>query len=165
MAKEKMAISEESKIQEEWYKEAREIDTPDKLHEFAKRLLEDYKHDYGTICHAASALAVAACWTIDGDKEEGGITGFQSSCIMWGFIRHWNSIEGPVRLVQYEDMLYPQYQHKFEKTISQNIFDRLQEKAKKELVDNHLTADRVRLHMESIVNGQVPFGYTIKEDD
>lgn len=73
-------ITEEDKVHENWYKEAKDMDMQ-KLPQFVNGLLEDYEHDYGTICHALSAAAVATMWAMNRDERQGGITGFQASCI------------------------------------------------------------------------------------
>jgi hypothetical protein len=123
---------------QDWYKHAKEM-TIDKLPEFLKQLSEDYNYDYGTICHAITSAGIAAMSAIN-NTEQGGITGFQASCIMWEFIKRWMHYDSPMRLVQYNDMLYPQYEYKF-KSISKNIWKWLQEKAKENLkkLDNDWT--------------------------
>ena len=65
-----------------------------------------------------------------------------------------------------ENMLYPQYQHKFEKTIGKGLFKHLQEKAEELLAKNgdHAHLDVVN-HWKSVANGEVPFGYELKEDE
>ncbi|RLC82411.1 MAG: hypothetical protein DRJ03_19095 [Chloroflexi bacterium] len=157
-------ITEKDKLQDEWYEEAKNM-TMDKLPEFLRRLTEDYGHDYGTICHAISAAAIGAAWATE-RTPQGGITGFQAGCIMWGFIQHWMSYKDqPLRLVKYEDMLYPQYRDAFEKTISQDTWDWLQQEAATQMQKSGSVSKNVRAHWESIIAGTVPFGYTIKNDD
>lgn len=150
-----------------WYEEARDM-TPEKLPEFIRKLTQDYKHDYGTICHAVTAAAIGAAWSID-HSPEGGITGFQAGCIMWEFIRKWMDKQGPLRLVDFDDMLYPQYDHKFQKTIDSDTWEWLQEQAKVRMYDceisNSSASKSVRDHWQSIMDGKVPFGYTVKDDD
>lgn len=158
----KQAITEEMKVHEEWFNEAREM-TMDKLPEFLRHLMEDYGHDYGTICHALTAGAIATAWAMD-RAPQGGITGFQAGFIMWGFIRHWSyeSNKCGMKIVDYDNMLYPQYEHKFEKTISESVWKILQDEAKKKLdkVDKY-THEAVVQHWRSIVDGKVPFGYKV----
>lgn len=84
----KQQITEEMKIQNEWYKEAKK-QTVETLPEFVRHLTEDYSHDYGTICHAVAAAGIAAMYAVD-NSPTGGITGFQAGCIMWKVIREWN---------------------------------------------------------------------------
>ena len=77
----KQVITEEMMIQDEWYKQADKM-TMDKLPEFLKHLTEDYQHDYGTICHALSAGALAAVHSMN-NCPCGGITGFQAGFRIW----------------------------------------------------------------------------------
>jgi len=158
----KQVICEEMRIHEGWYKEAKKM-TIDELLPFINHLINDYEHDYGTICHALAAGAIATASAMN-NSEQGGITGFQASAVMWEFIKHWSHYNGPMRLVNYEDMLYPQYAYRFEKTISEATWKWLQNKAKKKLESSVKLHPEVKAHMESIMNGKVPFGYAIKED-
>ena len=72
-------ITEEMGIHKEWMKRARDMTMAD-LPEFLRELTEDYDHDYGTICHAIAAAAVAAAWSVE-RTPQGGITGFQAGAI------------------------------------------------------------------------------------
>ena len=115
---------------------------------------------------------------------------------MWDFIRDWQyrDNECGLKIVDYDLMLYPQYEYKFtEKTISEWQWEALQEKAKKELdrinetvdsynksqaegmedfinkegrdwVDTDFCNVRVLNHWKSIVEGIVPFGYRVEKD-
>jgi len=71
-------IREEDGIQKEWYEEARKM-TVEQLPMFLKKLVEDYQHDYGTICHAVAAGALSAAHAVN-HSPTGGITGFQPLC-------------------------------------------------------------------------------------
>lgn len=152
------AITEASKVHEQWYVDAKNM-TLDRLPGFLKGLTTEYKHDYGTICHAMAAASIATMWAID-SSETGGITGFQASCVMWQVMRHWLSIQGPARILQYEEMLFPQYEHKF-RTIDCATWATLKAKAAETLTESGIHPD-VRAHMESIVAGVVPFGYRVE---
>ena len=165
----KMAITEEMHLEKEWFEQAREqkLET---LPEFMNRILNDYRHDYGTICHAISACALAAAWAAD-SSEQGGITGFQSGAVMWDFVRQWayKNNKTALRIINYDNMLYPQYKDDFEgRTIYQSTWEALQNEAKRLLdgIDSGegSAADPVIAHWKDIVNGVVPFGYKIKND-
>ena len=159
---EKKTITEEMKVHDEWYERARATEYKD-LQSFIDELVNGYKHDYGTICHALAAGAVATVTAMN-RTESGGITGFQASFVMWGFIKNFMRMTGALRLVRYEDMLYPQYQSDFEKIIRNDIWEYLQEEAKKNLEkDQGSVAQSVVAHWQSIVDGIVPFGYTITD--
>ena len=64
-------------------------------------------------------------------------------------------------MIDYDDMLYPQYDDKFDKTINTHTFNTLQNEAKKLLEDTAHPV--VKAHWQSIVDGVVPFGYKIKD--
>lgn len=120
-------------VHEQWFEEARKM-TLDKLPDFIHHLLNDYGHDYGTICHALTAGAAATAWAMD-NTPQGGITGFQAGCIMWGFIRQWNYRYNKtgLKIVDYDNFLYPQYNDKFQKTISPDIWAAIQKQAQAEI--------------------------------
>lgn len=160
---EKQKISEEMHLEKEWFEQASKIETIDQLTEFINHVINDYDHDYGTACHAIGAAAVAAAWY--GANVE-GITGFQAGFVMWDFIKYWikQHNECGLKLIDYDDFLYPQYQHKFEKTISKDIWSHIQEQAKKNLESNELACQEVRNHWMNIVRGIVPFGYKVEDD-
>jgi hypothetical protein len=153
-------ITESMNVHLAWYDEAKGM-TLEELPSFLDRLQNFYTHDYGTICHAIAASAIATAWAMN-KGPQGGITGFQAGAVMWEFIRHWGNLRGPITMMTYEDMLYPQFEHKY-KTISQNTFDWMQEQAKNLLAEDAHASREVRKHWQSIVNGVVPFGYTIED--
>ena len=125
----RIQITEEMKVQDEWYKEARDM-TLDKLPEFLNRIMNDYSHDYGTICHAIAAGAIATTWAMD-HSEQGGITGFQAGAVMWQFIRNWNYSHNKtgLKIIDFDKFLYPQYGDYFQKTISPETWAAIQKEA------------------------------------
>ncbi len=168
-------VTEQDKEHQEWYKEAGKVKTTADLVEFINHLLHDYNHDYGTICHATVAAAIAACWAVDRDPRQGGITGFQSSIILWEFISNWSHKYGPMRLLEYEYMLYPQHADQFAQEIPPSTWKYLQDEAQKKLDDSKKTgmdengypygaAEEVVAHWQSIVDGEVPFGWTVRPE-
>ncbi len=161
----KQSITGEMGIHKEWYLDA-DKQTLESLPTFISNILDNYSHDYGTICHALAAGGVATMYAMD-KHEQGGITGFQAGAIMWSFIRNWNYSHNKtgLRLINYDNMLYPQYEYNFAKEISQSVWKSLQAEAKNNLDDVGLMANPgVIEHWKSIVDGVVPFGYTVKED-
>ena len=148
---------------EKWYEEAKE-QTLETLPMFMKKILDE-PQDYESIVEAIAACAVGAAWAAD-HHPNGGITGFQASWVMWRFIMYWMRKEDScgLRLVDYDDMLFPQYDYKFcNKTIDRDTWKALQKKAAEYLAEDR-GAERVKAHWQSIVNGVVPFEYTVKED-
>ena len=157
--KNSVKLEESMHIHDAWYEEAGHM-TLDKLPEFLERLQNRYEHDYGTICHAIAASAIATAWAMN-HGPQGGITGFQAGAIMWEFIKHWGHLEGPARLQDFEKMLYPQYEEHFN-SIDKDTFEYLQKKAAENLAEEK-GSDSIREHWQSIVDGKVPFGYVISE--
>lgn len=165
---EKVKITEEMRLEKEWFEEARK-QTLETLPKFIDHVMNDYEHDYGTVCHAISACAIAAAWAANESEGAcGGITGFQAGFIMWDFIRQWSyrNNKTALKVVNYDDMLYPQHWDKFEKTITKRTWERIQEEAELRLNEDrgYPVHPDVKAHWESIVAGNVPFGYTITED-
>lgn len=160
---EKQKITEEMGVQKQWYEQARN-ETAQTLPEFIRHLTEDYEHDYGTICHACAAASIAAASAIN-HSGCGGITGFQAGAVMWEFIQHWMDFDGPLKLLKYENMLYPQYDYHFEKTISNDTWQWLMDQAHKK-IESHdpITHPDVLSHWHSIADGKIPFGYTLSEE-
>jgi hypothetical protein len=155
----------ELKLKDEWYKEARE-QTLETLPAFMKKVLDVPDHDYGTICCAVAACALGAARAAD-NHPNAGITGFQAGRIMWDFVIEWLHIDGPARLVQYYDMLYPQYEHKFvDKTINKSAADWLRDRARKELAEGpERLADinpDLKKHWELLAEGRLPWGYRVE---
>ena len=146
-----------------WFEEAKE-QTIETLPEFMKRILDE-PQSYDSIVEAITACALGAAWAAD-HHPNGGITGFQGSWVMWQFIKHWmcKGDSCGLKLVDYDDMLYPQYDYKFcDKTIDRSTWKALQKKAAEYLAEDR-GVEEVKAHWRSIVNGVVPFGYTVKED-
>ena len=165
--REKKYLSEESEgyqdLKEQWRTKAKSIKTIDEFVEFYNDLFNNYRHDYGVCIDAASCLAMAAA-SLAAHKNY--MTGFQMSCVMWDYM-HWmhfpNSKTG-IKLLHYDDMLYPQYSYKFQKTIDRNIWCKLQKAAKENLMDNTMACHDVKAHWQSIIDGNIPFGYKLTGD-
>lgn len=161
----KIKITEEEGIHKEWYIEAKS-QTLESLQPFINHLINDYNHDYGTICHAMTACSIATIWATN-KTEQGGITGFQAGAVMWEFIRNWNHSDNKIgmALLNYDDLLYPQYAYKFDKTMSNNIWERLQEEVKEKLKkDKEQVHPKVLAHWKSISEGVIPFGFKLNEE-
>lgn len=164
----KIAITEEMHVEKEWFEQAKK-QTLETLPDFTSHVMNDYTHDYGTICHAVSACAIAAAWAAD-STENGGITGFQAGFVMWDFVRQWSysSNKCGLAIIDYDKMLFPQYKDEFTKEISLETWEALQERAKELLAEKENgiipVSDCVYKHWKQIANGVVPFGYTVKEE-
>lgn len=140
-----------------------EIKSFEDLTAFLKNVKENYNYDYGVAPRSIAQAALAVAWYL---ASEFGITGFQAGFVMWDFIQDWNfrNNKTSLKIVDYDNMLYPQYEHKFEKTISRRVWESMQKAAKENLETSKQAHPDVIAHWESIVAGKVPFGYTVKED-
>lgn len=129
------------------------------------KFLSSYEHSYDTICHAVAAAALAAAKCMN-RQPCGGITGYQASFVMWQFVGQWMHYgEAPLKLVNYEQMLFPQAADKLAQVISADTWQYLQEQAKLRLEGELLAHEQVRAHWASIVAGTIPFGYTLAAVD
>lgn len=126
----KKPITEEMHLEKKWFEEAKNIKSIEELSKFVDKMLNSYQHDYGTMCHAIAACSVACAWL---GAEVEGITSFQAGFVMWDFIRNWmyESNACGLRLIDYDDFLFPQYGYKFDKVISEETWSSIQKKAKK----------------------------------
>ena len=124
----------EFEVRDKLKTDRKEIKTFDDLVAFLKEARE-YNFDYGGAPRAIAQAVLATAWWFAGDF---GITHFQASFVMWDFIIDWmyRSNECGLRIVDYDDMLYPQYDHKFEKTISPETWSNIQRQAEKNLKEN-----------------------------
>lgn len=156
-------ITEEMHLEKEWFEEAKNVKSIEELSSFVDKMLNSYEHDYGTVCQAIAACSVACSWL--GAHIE-GISSFQAGFVMWYYIRNWTKTgnECGLRLVDYDEFLYPQYEDKYDKVIGELSWKAIQKKARELLdKDDGYACPEVRQHWESIVNGVVPFGYKVKD--
>ena len=123
---------EERDFREKYYDKAKE-QTFETLPDFFKEMFQEH-FDYGSICCAIANSALAAANAANHHKKA-GITGFQAGAVMWEFIRQWNYSHNKcgLRIVDYDNMLYAQYEDKFQKTISKSVFEALQKQAQEHL--------------------------------
>ena len=159
---EDMENSREFEVKEQLEKERKDIKSFDDLVAFLQRVKDNCNTGYGTAPRSIAQAALAVAWYLASDF---GITGFQAGFVMWDFIRDWqySDNECGMKIVNYDDMLYPQYNDKFDKVISKDTFEALQKKAWN-LYNDRNAHPAVEKHWESIIHGEVPFGYTINED-
>jgi hypothetical protein len=144
-----------------WQKEIDDM-TLEELPAFIKKLTTKYHHDYGTICHAIACGAIATAKAID-RSPSGGITGFQAGAVMWEMIKLWGVFgSGPKRMMEYDQMLYPQYEHHF-RTITPETWSWLKDEAKKNLA-KETASPKVLAHWKTITQGIVPFGFRVEAD-
>jgi len=133
--------------------------TRDELMAFMDSLMER-PHEYGTCVYAMSMCAVAAYYYV---SHVLGATSFQASLADLDILRRTRRMEY-FRIVNWEGMLYPQYENEMQKTIAPDIWKWLQSEAKRKLAEKPVAHPAVRAHWQSIVDGIVPFGYNVVEE-
>ena len=140
----------------------KEIKTFDDLVQFLQYVEDNCNYGYGEAPRSIAQAALAVAWYL---ASEFRITGFQAGCTMWDFIQDWfyTNNKCGMRIMDYDEMLYPQYEYKFRKTISEETFSAIQKEAaiKLENESNYASPD-VLQHWKSIAEGNVPFRYTVK---
>ena len=146
---EKKAITEDMGLQKEWYERAKSM-KPEDFPEFFREMTEDYIHDYGTVCHAMASVGLAAMFAFNNSEgARGGITGFQAGCVMWDVIRNMNyeSNKCGLRLIDMDNLLYPQYEYKFH-TIDSNTWRAVQKEAKNKIFESNAAHHKYQKDME-----------------
>lgn len=137
----------------------------DDLVKFLEYVKNNCNYGYGCAPRALAQATLATAWYL---CSEFGLTGFQAGFVMWDFIIDWmyTCNKCGLRIIDYDNMLYPQYKYRFEKTISHTTWKSIQEQAKKNLeeVPHNEVCDSVAAHWKSIVDGNVPFGYIVRDD-
>lgn len=144
------------------YNKADRVETKEDLDNLLNEVIKSKDLTYGTIVYAISGCMKAVARYID-RSEAGGITGFQASFIGWEMVKDFmvsNNKTG-MKLINYDELLYPQYRYKFKKEISETLWKMLQQEAKKLLKTAPDAHPRVIKHWQSIVDGKVPFGFKV----
>lgn len=158
------AITEENDkaLLDEWKADAGKV-TVDDLPAFIRKLTTEYQHDYGTIVHACHAAMLAALSAVN-KGPQGGITGFQASCLGWMLIEDMLGIpkDTPARLINFDDLLFPQYEPRF-RSIPASVWQWLKERAAGNLKASPHAHPAVIAHWRSIVDGHVPFGLQVEQ--
>ena len=114
----KIQITEEDFPEREWLEEARK-QTSETLPKFIGHLMNDYEHDYGTCVKAVSAAMLGTFWAFN--RQE-GFSSFQVGFIPWLLMKEfWGNSEFGRRVINYDDMLFPQCEYKFDAAVKCRI--------------------------------------------
>lgn len=150
-------------VRDKLTEQRKQIKTFEDLTAFIKDVEEHYNCGYGEAPRAIAQATLAVAWYL---SSKFGITGFQAGAVTWDFITGWNCLDNKcgLKLVDYDNMLYPQYYHKFNKTISSDTWEALQKQAQENLSSSEFASQCVRTHWKNIIDGVVPFGYTVIDD-
>lgn len=146
------------------YDKAKKVENKEDLDALLKEVIESKDLDYGKIVYAICGC-MKATFNYINRSNVGGITGFQAGFVGWEMVREYlcHTNKTALKIIDYDNLLYPQCKENFDKTISEELWLTLQELAKKELKEHPDAHPRVIKHWESIVKGKVPFGYKVKK--
>ena len=153
----------EFKVKADLQEKRRKINSFKDLCNFIEYVKNNCNTGYGVAPRSIAQAMLSVGWYL---SNIFGITGFQASCVMWDIIRDWQYPHNKtgLRIVDFDDMLYPQYERKFDKIINHETWKALQKEAKENLEkDTNCVHPDVRAHWQSIVDGNVPFGFTVED--
>lgn len=134
-----------------------EVPPPDTIEELAAYIdqLTEREHDYGTAVYAMSMAALASFHYV---AHKLGVTGFQASCADLDFIGRCRGMKHGFRVVDYKNLLYPQYltdEHfpSWRELLERDgVGTRLAEEARVQLArENGRVSPAVRAHWEWLV--------------
>ena len=152
-------------VENELTKKRNCIKTFNDLLVFLKDVHDNYrKYDYRDDPIAIAQACIAVARFLSGDF---GLSFYQTNIVMWEFILGYVKTENKtrLRLIDYDDMLLPQDAYRFEKVINQETWESIQKYAEDLLRSYNRYDDIVHPdvldHWKSIVDGNVPFGYTV----
>lgn len=114
------------------------------------RAVADRQHDYGTCVYAMSIAATAAFHYIAGKL---GVTGFQASCADLAILGQTRNLKRG-RVLDFDNLLYPQYRDKFDLSFDDLIdenADWLAEEAAKKLDESPNAHPEVVAHWQYLL--------------
>jgi hypothetical protein len=163
MDMEQMVEVNEFDFRDDLRKRRLEIGTFEELTAFLKHVEENGNCGYAAAPRAMAQASLAVAYYL---CDKFGITGFQAGCVMWDFVREWmyKSNKTGLKIIDFDDMLYPQYQYKYEKTIPDYVWEAMQKEAASRMAEREGVHPDVYAHWKSIVDGNVPFGYVVKNN-
>lgn len=138
----------------------KDIKSQDDLVSFLNEIAS-YKHDYCSVVRGLFVAMVATFYHMD--NRMGGITGFQAGFLGNLLFQEFTTIKPPYRILNFNNLLYPQYEHDFEKTITMKVWKDIRERARENLINNPTASQKVLDHWWQISKGVVPFGYQVVE--
>lgn len=155
------SMSTEFNTKKELEEKRKHIETFEDLIKYLTDVSNNYNIGYGDAPRAIAQACLAVGYYF---AKQFWITGFQAGFVMWDFILGWEKQNNKtaLRLIDYDEMLFPQYAYKFEKTISSDIWEAIQKEAS-ELLKSGDCCKEVCNHLQSIIDGNVPFGYTVSK--
>lgn len=126
--------------------------------------IENYCNNSTSYDSAAENTAKAIYEVAEFMANKVGLTGFQASYAMIKALQKFNygSNKCGIRVLDMDEMLYSQYEYKF-RTISRKTWDTIRAEAEHLLKTTEDAHPAVIEHWQFIANGNIPFGYKIKD--
>ena len=145
-------MNKELELRKEWLAKARK-QTLETLPDFINDILNNNHMSYNLAPYVVGAIASASAWAVN-DKI--GLTGFQAGFAMWTMIDGWLGESSVGReLIDYEKMLYPQYEDYFTKhTISKYVWENLQKEARNNVIE-FIKKDYTEEERNNMTNEQI----------
>lgn len=122
------------------------------------RFIKDCKQMYSV--YAASIAATATYNYMCAAMQ---LTGFQANQASFDIFRRTQRLDGPLKILEYRNMLYPQYAYQFKNVIDGETWKWIQEEAAKR-IHKFRAVSSVRNHWKRIVDGKVPFRYKVNHE-
>ncbi len=166
---ERKSLLEESnefkKLKQKWFNFKPK--TEQELFDFIHELTTEYVNDYGTCVHMCVALMKAMFNYFD---ELEGMTGFQVGCMKWEVLQEIFGVNDEIgmKLLRYENMLYPQYDKEFSKIIiDEQQRNKIIQLAKKELreADVDFIHPNVLMRWQQLAAGILPDYVEVEQHD
>ena len=158
----KYSNEELNNLKQKWKEESEKLDI-DSLGPWIKDITLNTKHDYNTVAEAVVAATLAASDTVG---KTLGITAFQHGWaggqVLLRF--QYSTNKAGIKIIDFDNMLYPQYGDRFDRTIDQNTWSSLQKEAKRLLSERGEDCHPdVKEHWQSIADGIIPFKYKLED--
>ena len=148
-----------------WFEQAKKVRLGDgSLDKFLRELNDNYRHDYGTTCHAIAAAAIAAAYAM---AHEMGPTGFQFSCAEMEFLARSRFPHNKLgfSVCDWDDVLYPQYANRFTGLdISGDTAERIKAEAKRRIDEGGAIHPTVKEWWSRLAAGDFPEWLRVEAD-
>ncbi len=116
--------------------------------------------------------AVSSCCIATMHACANGMTGYQASRVPLIFLQNINGTGTKIgfKVVDYDNMMYPQYEYYFKVTLTKDMMEALQEEAIKKLEEyadrpneDKMIAPSVLKHWIKLATGEPPYGLEVEE--
>ena len=149
----------------QWSQVVGSLQKPQEALKFIKVLARTYEYDDDMLCEALVYSMLAGATAFAREYGLKTLTLEQTQWVLWSFLGKWLQTDEPIRLLRISYMLEPEMREVFNTALPRSFFDWLQEAAKERLEALPDASKERREHWQSIVDGAVPFGYTLEERD